>query len=136
MPASKAASVQARVCSNSTPPEKVSHEPREISETSRSELPSLRYLMLSAPRSTPGAAVPRRPPMPLPDPLRPRRRAERPAAVDHVAAPVLVGQPCDRTALGDAPLAVVADAPGEGLLEALPLRVAERDGVVVAPHRL
>src|SRR3954462_14060029 len=45
MPASKAASVQARVWSNSTPPEKVSHEPREISETSRSEEPSLRYLM-------------------------------------------------------------------------------------------
>src|SRR4051794_13105973 len=45
MPASKAASVQARVCSSSTPPEKVSHEPSEISETSRSEEPSLRNRM-------------------------------------------------------------------------------------------
>jgi hypothetical protein len=42
MPASKAASVQARVWSNSTPPEKVSHDPSEISETSRSEDPSVR----------------------------------------------------------------------------------------------
>jgi hypothetical protein len=50
MPASKAASVQARVCSNSTPPEKVSHEPREISETSRSEEPSLRNLMTTTVR--------------------------------------------------------------------------------------
>src|SRR3954453_14958922 len=45
MPASKAGSVQARVCSNSTPPENVNQEPREISETSRSEEPSLRNLM-------------------------------------------------------------------------------------------
>src|SRR5437763_6707699 len=45
MPASNAASVQARVCSNATPPENVSQEPREISETSRSEEPSLRYLI-------------------------------------------------------------------------------------------
>jgi hypothetical protein len=42
MPASNAASVQARVCSKPTPPAKVSHEPSEISETSRSEEPSLR----------------------------------------------------------------------------------------------
>src|SRR5450631_1409285 len=47
MPASKAASVQARVCLNSTPPEKVSHEPSEISEISRSEEPSLRNFMTS-----------------------------------------------------------------------------------------
>jgi hypothetical protein len=46
MPASNAASVQARVCSKPTPPAKVNHEPSEISETSRSEEPSLRYLML------------------------------------------------------------------------------------------
>src|SRR5215211_2627441 len=45
MPASNAASVHARVCSKPTPPAKVSHEPSEISETSRSEAPSLRYLM-------------------------------------------------------------------------------------------
>src|SRR5947207_11778231 len=45
MPASNAASVQARVCSNATPPENVSQEPSEISETSRSEEPSLRYLI-------------------------------------------------------------------------------------------
>src|SRR3954454_7212719 len=45
MPASNAASVQARVVSSATPPEKVSHEPSEISETSRSEEPSLRYRM-------------------------------------------------------------------------------------------
>jgi hypothetical protein len=37
-----AASVHARVCSSSTPPANVSHEPREISETSSSEDPSLR----------------------------------------------------------------------------------------------
>jgi hypothetical protein len=42
MPASNAASVHARVCSKPTPPAKVSHEPSEISETSRSEEPSLR----------------------------------------------------------------------------------------------
>src|SRR5215208_2382026 len=46
MPASKAASVQARVCSNPTPPAKVSHEPSEISEISRSEEPSLRYRIM------------------------------------------------------------------------------------------
>src|SRR5512133_2255899 len=46
MPASNAASVQARVCSKPTPPAKVSHEPSEISETSSSEEPSLRYLMM------------------------------------------------------------------------------------------
>src|SRR5215211_2382801 len=46
MPASNAASVHARVCSKPTPPAKVSHEPSEISETSRSEEPSLRYLMM------------------------------------------------------------------------------------------
>src|SRR5215218_4320715 len=46
MPASNAEFVQARVCSKPTPPEKVSHEPSEISETSRSEEPSLRYLMM------------------------------------------------------------------------------------------
>src|SRR5215217_7172874 len=45
MPASNAASVHARVCSKPTPPAKVSHEPSEISETSRSDEPSLRYLM-------------------------------------------------------------------------------------------
>src|SRR3954447_9765977 len=58
MPASKAASVHARVWSNSTPPEYVSHEPREISETSRSEEPSLRYLMPGTVRNA------RRPPLP------------------------------------------------------------------------
>jgi hypothetical protein len=42
IPASNAASVHARVCSNPTPPAKVSQEPSEISETSRSEEPSLR----------------------------------------------------------------------------------------------
>src|SRR5215204_5141796 len=46
MPTSNAASVHERVCSNPTPPAKVSHEPSEISETSRSEEPSLRYLMM------------------------------------------------------------------------------------------
>src|SRR5215216_4871682 len=46
MPASNAAFVHARVCSKPTPPAKVSHEPSEISETSRSEEPSLRYLMM------------------------------------------------------------------------------------------
>jgi hypothetical protein len=38
--------VHARVCSNPTPPAKVNHEPSEISEISRSEEPSLRYLMM------------------------------------------------------------------------------------------
>src|SRR6266545_6652983 len=46
MPASNAASVHARVCSSPTPPAKVSHEPSEISETSSSEEPSLRYLTM------------------------------------------------------------------------------------------
>jgi hypothetical protein len=41
VPASNAATVQARICSNSTPPENLIHEPSEISDTSRSELPSL-----------------------------------------------------------------------------------------------
>src|SRR5215212_6475668 len=50
MPTSKAESVQARVLSNSTPPEKVSHEPSEISETCRSEEPSLRYRMTTTVR--------------------------------------------------------------------------------------
>src|SRR3954454_6247198 len=54
MPASNAASVQARVVSSATPPENVSHEPREISETSRSEEPSLRYLMHCSLRSALG----------------------------------------------------------------------------------
>src|SRR4029450_1980050 len=45
MSASNAASVHVRVCSKPTPPAKVSHEPSEISETSRSEEPSLRDLI-------------------------------------------------------------------------------------------
>src|SRR5271170_4456652 len=51
MPTSNAASVQARVCSAVTPPAKVSQEPREISDTSRSELPNLRYNMMVVLRS-------------------------------------------------------------------------------------
>lgn len=46
MPAQKAASVQARVASASMPPEQASQGPGEISETFRSELPSVRYRML------------------------------------------------------------------------------------------
>ncbi|WP_345718750.1 hypothetical protein [Kineosporia mesophila] len=42
MPASKAASVQGRVCSWAMPPANVSQEPSEISDTSRSERPSSR----------------------------------------------------------------------------------------------
>src|SRR5271165_181800 len=42
IPASKAALTQAFACSAATPPEYVSHEPRLISETSMSLLPSLR----------------------------------------------------------------------------------------------
>src|SRR4051812_50038064 len=45
MPTSKAARVQASVCSRSTPPEYVSQEPSEIAETSISESPSLRNSM-------------------------------------------------------------------------------------------
>ena len=40
MPASNAARVQAFVASRLTPPEYVSHEPSEISDTCRSLLPS------------------------------------------------------------------------------------------------
>src|SRR4029453_6947076 len=46
MPTSNAASVHARASSNPTPPAKVNHEPSEISEISRAEEPSLRYLMM------------------------------------------------------------------------------------------
>src|SRR5688500_8080343 len=43
MPASNAASRQARAASASTPTPYVSHDPNEISETSRSLSPSFRY---------------------------------------------------------------------------------------------
>src|SRR3984957_6823214 len=48
MPASNAASTQSRARSRSTPPEYVSHEPRLISDTSMSLLPSLRRFILES----------------------------------------------------------------------------------------
>src|ERR1700739_1704948 len=45
IPRAKARSTQARAASASTPTPKVSQEPKEISETSRSLAPSLRYFI-------------------------------------------------------------------------------------------